>query len=291
MRIERGRPVVQRESGVTVVEAAFALPVLLMFIFGLVDLGMWTFNANQATSAARDGARAGILDFRDADELSGTSRPRIEAAVEARLAGQDVEVIDIACVDSTGAVVDCANARVDADAIRVDVEWTWNLVTPVAVILGYDEGRARGSATMTLVGRPRASGDLAAPTITTDSGTSSCSLTAVSVTSPVHTTKNGASQLAEPLDVGFAVEDLSACPDLRIELYSGHGGDTPTETVTCGCGEDAAALGWSYVGSHNVWKAGVGGWVRILAGTHLLTVDGVSTEAATAVFTVEEGPP
>lgn len=263
------------DQGVTIVEAAFALPILLMFMFGLIDLGMWTLNANQATNAARDGARAAIIDFRDADDLGSAHHDSIVEAVESRLSGEEVESVDVTCVDRLGVeLASCETADVTRDSIRVDVRWSWNLITPVAAILGYDEGAATGSATMRIVGRPLPGPNSTSTTTTTTPDTSTpteCAVADGDLTvspSPVSTTGNGASQLSEALVVSFKTNGSAACDALWVELYNSKDG-SQTERVQCGCGEHATNFSWSYVGSDNVWKSGVGE-VRVLVNTRVL---------------------
>jgi Flp pilus assembly protein TadG len=263
------------ERGVTIVEAAFALPILLTFIFGLIDLGMWTFNANQSTNAARDGARAAIIDFRDADDDGSAHHVAIVDAVEARLAGQEVESVEVTCVDADGvALSSCDAAVVDRDSIRVDVRWNWNLLTPVAAILGYDQGAATGSATMQIVGRPLAGSSTTSTTTTTTPDTTSatdCVVAAEDLTvspDPITTSGNGASQLSEALVVSFETNGSEACAPLWVELYNSKDGKQVAR-VQCGCGDHATDFSWSYVGSNNVWKAGTG-QVRVLVDTRVL---------------------
>lgn len=263
------------EEGVTIVEAAFALPILLTFLFGLIDLGMWTFNVNQATNAARDGARAAIIDFRDADDQGSAHHQAVVAAVEQRLAGQTVESVDVTCVDAAGAdLVSCETAIVDRDSIRVDVRWSWQLITPVAAILGYDQGAATGSATMQIVGRPLAGSTATTTTTTTTPDTSTavdCAVAATDLTvspNPIKTTGNGASQLSEALVVAFRTNGASGCAPLWVELYNSKDGGQVAR-VQCGCGDHATDFSWSYVGSNNVWKEGTG-QVRVLVDTRVL---------------------
>lgn len=265
----------RRERGVTIVEAAFVLPILLTFMFGLIDLGMWTLNANQATNAARDGARAAIIDFRNADDDGSAHHDAVVEAVRSRLAGQHVESVEVTCVNSAGSeLVSCDTADVTEDSIRVDVRWNWNLVTPVAAILGYDKGAATGSATMRIVGRPLPGSSSTSTTTTTTPDTTTptdCEVADGDLTvspSPVYTTGNGASQLSTALVVKFKTNGDPACDALAVELYNSKDGGQATR-VECGCGEHDTDFTWSYVGSDNVWKVG-NGEVRVLDGTRVL---------------------
>lgn len=291
-------------AGVTVVEAAFALPILLTFIFGLIDIGMWTFNANQATNAARDGARVGIIDFEQADDSGSAMHAAIVDAVGSRLEDAKVESVSISCVTSAGTPVTdvdgdgdrCEHAEVDVDSIKVDVEWAWDLVTPVAAILGYDRGEATGSATMRLVGRPLASTSGSTTTTTTtttpDSTTTttttapatSCAVTLLKIEQPsegVVRKKHGndyTGQLKKALPVSFNTNGDAGCTDLRVQVESPSGS---TVDVSCGCDLDPpqpSEYRWSYDGSDNIWFQPGTGYMRVFNG---------ATELAESPFTVQ----
>lgn len=265
------------ERGVTIVEAAFALPILLMFMFGLVDLGMWVFNSNQATNAARDGARLGIIDFETAD-VSGSMHDAIVEAVEARL-DRDVtaDQVEVRCVRSDGTEIACSSAKEDTDRVEVNVEWHWDLVTPVAGIVGQDRGAARGSASMVISGRPLAppsaigGGEEEVPTET------NCVATVTYITESV-ARKNNSSQLQHAVDVEFTT--TGTCTDLRVELQSPSGDKVPQ--AVCGCESTPKVAGqyeYSYKGSDNIWTPSVSSsaYARIYDG---------ATEVGSATFTV-----
>lgn len=283
-------------DGVTIVEAAFALPILLTFIFGLIDIGMWTFNANQATNAARDGARLGIIDFEDADDESSDMHEAIVAAVGSRLEEAKVESVDVSCVSDTGATKPCSSATVDVDSIKVEVEWAWDLITPVAAILGYDRGEATGSASMRLVGRPLASTAGSTTTTSSTSSTTSTTTTTTTPSGPTTTTttstpapacavtlltleepsggvkrakSKGAftGQLETPIPVSFATNGSASCSDLRVQVQSTDG---KLVNVACGCDYEppkAAEYRWSYDGSDNIWFAAGDAYMRVFNGT------------------------
>lgn len=256
VRLRRGRAAGDR--GVTIVEAAFAFPILLMFMFGLADLGMWVFNSNQATNAARDGARLGIVDFETADKPLdvGSMHAAIVEAVEARL-DRDVtrDQVKVRCVRNDGTAVACSGAKEDSDRIEVKVEWHWDLVTPVATILGQNRGAARGSATMVIAGRPIPPPPSAGGGGDGDdgTGTTTCTGSVLAVTSPV-SRKNSSMQLQNSVQVKFTVS--GTCPDVRVEFESPSGAKVPQ--IVCGCEPTPKTepyLDYSYRGSDNIWTA------------------------------------
>ena len=262
------------DSGVTVVEAAFVLPLLFMFIFGLVDLGMWTLNANQASNAARDGARVGILAYPLPGFAIATEKEEAKAAiieaVKARLPEGTVDDSDvtITCLADDGTTVSCADPN--PDRVKVDVVWAWRLVTPVATMLGIEEGAATGSATMEIVGRPMA---VAPPPVTEDPDDPvvppvvvPCKVANLQTPASV-TTK--ARQLTQPMLIKFDYVE-GDCNDLRVALTGTK--RNPAETIThyCGCG-DAPNHSWLYEGSNNIWQAnGMKGTATVYNGDTLL---------------------
>lgn len=259
----------EKERGVSVVEAAFALPVMFLFIFGLVDLGMWTFNSNQATNAARDGARAGILSYELADVEGSPDHDAIVAAVQAHLPEGTIESSDVT-VECIGPVT-CVDAIPELDRIKVHVEWEWSLITPVATVIGVSEGVSAGSATMALIGRPI---DLTTPMDPDPDpdldpepppGCAASTLTAAPAT-----VDRKEFQLGGTMSIGFTTNGSEACQDLEIILQTEK--DNPnSETISheCGCEvdpEDPTQWSWDYTGSNNVWKKGIV-LVRLMSGS------------------------
>ncbi len=51
----------RNDKGATAVEFAIILPVLLLFVFGIIEWGLYMYNRQVITNAAREGARYGVL--------------------------------------------------------------------------------------------------------------------------------------------------------------------------------------------------------------------------------------
>jgi Flp pilus assembly protein TadG len=49
------------QSGASAVEFALILPILLLLVFGIIEMGFVLFDKAMITNASREGARAGIL--------------------------------------------------------------------------------------------------------------------------------------------------------------------------------------------------------------------------------------
>ncbi len=51
----------KRQDGASAVEFAIVLPVLVLFLFGIIEFGIYLYNKQVVTNASREGARAGIV--------------------------------------------------------------------------------------------------------------------------------------------------------------------------------------------------------------------------------------
>jgi Flp pilus assembly protein TadG len=134
------------------VEAAFAIPLFLVMVLGFVDIGFGVLQTSQATSAAADGARIGILGYSRADVSGSTQRTAIENAVKAKLVGQKVDTITVTCVNPAGTTVTCLLADPDVDRLKVTVSWKFVAISPVGKLLPNQN--ITGAATMGLVRQP-----------------------------------------------------------------------------------------------------------------------------------------
>lgn len=141
-----------RERGATLVEAAFVLPLLLLFVFGLIDLGYGAFQTSQASSAARDAARVAILD--PPDDSGPVEMTPIQDAAEARIPGRDDVLVTVTCYaegsNEDDPDIDCAIARPNVDFVKVDVVWTYEPPTFVGGMTGIKQ--IRGSSSKTIIG-------------------------------------------------------------------------------------------------------------------------------------------
>ena len=78
MKVLRLRPQTDRR-GAALVEAAFILPIMFMVTLGIIEFGRAMMVAQMVTTAAREGARVGIM--------SGKSNTDVEASINAMMEG------------------------------------------------------------------------------------------------------------------------------------------------------------------------------------------------------------
>ena len=59
--LQRNQIIPKKQRGVALVEFALVLPILLMIIFGIIELGIALYDKAVITNASREGARYGIV--------------------------------------------------------------------------------------------------------------------------------------------------------------------------------------------------------------------------------------
>lgn len=249
------------DRGVTIVEAAFALPILLLFVMGLIDLGLWTLNDNQATNAARDGARGGVISYLQADVPGSSDHDAIVDEIESHLPGRSIAPgdIDVRCIEPDGTPRACAVARPHVDRLEVSVDWTWTLITPIAAVIGVDEGEAKGVAAMTLIGKPVAGTPVVPPPVEPPSppppsdpptDPTPCSITGITVSpSPVKEKGNG--QLKTPITIRYTTNQVEQCNALAVQLTTPGGTTVSALCVHC---ENVANHEWTYSSNKKDWS-------------------------------------
>lgn len=113
----------EHTRGQSLVEFALALPILLLLIFGLVDLGRAVYINNALAEAARDGARYGSVQAR---AYSDATRNGVEDWVRARLDAIPNPTISAECTAGNATFGCTVN-----DILVVTVRSDFQMITPV----------------------------------------------------------------------------------------------------------------------------------------------------------------
>lgn len=106
---------------------------MLLMMVAMIDIGLVILGNSTGSNAARDGARVGIVNYRNADIPGSSDHDAIVEAVEQRLVGNvkgPVTVV-VNCLDGdTDTDKACASADPDTDVLEVKVTWTQIGITP-----------------------------------------------------------------------------------------------------------------------------------------------------------------
>lgn len=117
------------ERGSTIVEFTLVSLVAFTLMFGMAQTTLIVLGNSVGANAARDGARAAIIDYVGADEPGSPANLAITSAVSRRLAGAIADVAaTVTCrpADDMSASVPCQPGSVDLDrGDLVEVSLTW----------------------------------------------------------------------------------------------------------------------------------------------------------------------
>lgn len=124
------------QAGQSLVEFALILPMMMLFLMVIFDLGRAAYIYSAIHNAAREGARYGAVRWYDADRTTKTREAveRLTAGLNAAALNVSSVFVDLdAAVDSNG---DGNNSN-DPDALRVTVSYNFQTATPIlAQLLG-----------------------------------------------------------------------------------------------------------------------------------------------------------
>jgi Flp pilus assembly protein TadG len=122
-----------RERGQDLIEYALVLPIMLLILMSILDLGRVVYVYSSLHNSVRDGARYGIINPTDA--------AGIEALVRTKAVGLDP-------IDLTVVVV-----RPDLQTVRVRATYQFAVVSPiVSVLVGGSPWPVGSQATMRVEG-------------------------------------------------------------------------------------------------------------------------------------------
>lgn len=132
------RTIPTRERGQSLVEFALVLPVLLLILMGVFDLGRAIYAFNAVSNAAREGARTAIVDQGPDDIVPGALSAAVEAANQATALGldpTDPADVQVTFPDPGGGGM-CATPAIGCTA-KVEVHYEFEPLTPmISTILG-----------------------------------------------------------------------------------------------------------------------------------------------------------
>ena len=118
------------QVGQSLVEFALILPIMMLFLMVIFDLGRAAYYYSAIHNAAREGARYGAVRWYDADRSIKTREAveRLTAGLNATALNVSSILVDLdAAEDSNG---DGNNSN-DPDALRVTVSYNFQTATPI----------------------------------------------------------------------------------------------------------------------------------------------------------------
>jgi Flp pilus assembly protein TadG len=137
MTTERAVKARGRRSGQALVEFALLIPVFLLILVSLFDLGRAVFAYNTLTNAAREGARLAIVN-QDADAIRARAE-NASAMVELDAPNVDINFYQVAADGTPDTAKDCTPAAVGCLAV-VKFQATYRPITPIVSNILFRNG-------------------------------------------------------------------------------------------------------------------------------------------------------
>jgi Flp pilus assembly protein TadG len=122
------------QEGAVAVEFALIAPVLFLLLFGIIDFGFGFQAWDASASAAREGARVGIVDPNVADIVA-----RVRDA--SSFLDQSKLNVSVTCSRSGAPFGACppSDSWVEGDLVRVTVTYDYGYITPLPHLVGLGD--------------------------------------------------------------------------------------------------------------------------------------------------------
>lgn len=131
------------ESGQSLVEFLLVIPILLLMVFGIIELGAAWRTYQVITNTAREGARIAVLP--------GADDAQVRTAVDQRLTegGLDpaLATVDIVCEGGAGTCFDPSRTGTGTE-VRIAYPYTFLFLGPITDFATGGGGDAFGTITM-----------------------------------------------------------------------------------------------------------------------------------------------
>ena len=150
--------VIDNDRGASAVEFAIVLPVLVMFVFGIIEFGIVFYNKAMITNACREAARAAIVyrtPILAADEMKNEvdtvvakylSDPKNPSGTILIPGNTPLPTVDSAALNT------CANP---GDELNVTLRWNHSFIMLPDFLAGFFSGGLPGTIEITAITKMR----------------------------------------------------------------------------------------------------------------------------------------
>ncbi len=138
----------REDDGVTAVEFALVVLIILIVALGGVDFGLWMFQKSEASQAAREASRVAMID--PPSTLGAvTSGAVYDAAVAEVESNMPQFTVSVSCADTAGTAISDPTQCLTGDLVTITVQWHRD---PLSFVGAIDT--VSGTSTRTVVGLP-----------------------------------------------------------------------------------------------------------------------------------------
>ena len=130
----------RRRRGASVVEAAIVLPVVCMFVFGVLEYGRYVMTLQVLTNACREGARYAMIHPQPvtvAGTTYGNATSDVQTIINKALAGQQLsgQTVSIYAADSVGNNIGSWTSAQVGQSVCVQITGNYNTIIPTLLQL------------------------------------------------------------------------------------------------------------------------------------------------------------
>ncbi|MGD8801344.1 MAG: pilus assembly protein [Desulfobacterales bacterium] len=141
------KALINNQRGTSAVEFAIVLPLLVVFIFGIIEFGLVFYNKAMVTNASREAARAGIV-YRDPPVTAA----EIQSVVDSYCGGMLVSFGSSPGAVTTVPSGECAN---HGDELVVNVAYRYDFLLIPDFLTAFFSGGLPGGIDVSAVTRMR----------------------------------------------------------------------------------------------------------------------------------------
>jgi Flp pilus assembly protein TadG len=135
------------QKGTSAIEFAIVLPLLVLFVFGIIEFGLLFYNKSMVTNASREAARAGIV-YRD----PAVTVAEIQSVVDSYCGARLVSFGGGSSPATTVPSGECAN---HGDELIVNVAYQYTFLLIPDFLTAFFSGGMPGSIDVSAVTRMR----------------------------------------------------------------------------------------------------------------------------------------
>lgn len=141
------------ENGQALVELAFVIPLLLLFLFGIIDFGLAINQQNQDTNIANVAAREAAVGTNSSPVCGGTPQPTLTAWAKCEASAMGIPVTSVCVGDVSGSGYSSSYTGGTPIKVVVNSDLNWlKLIT--GQVGGFLKSTIGSSATMRLETTP-----------------------------------------------------------------------------------------------------------------------------------------
>lgn len=145
------------DSGQALVELAFVIPIVLLFLFGIIDFGLALNQQNQDTNVANIAAREASLGTVTSAKCGNQTYTTLKAWAMCEAQATGTPVTNVCVGDISTTTIPSSSSYTSGDPLEVEVQSNFGWMKLITGQVGNLSSTIGGNATMRIETTPNAS--------------------------------------------------------------------------------------------------------------------------------------